>query len=750
MRRLAGWCFTHRRTTVLAWLLALVAITSLNSTLGTAYSDDFSLPGAESFRAAALLQRSAPALAGDTEQIVIAVRHGRVTDPTVVRRVRAMLARVARLPDVSAIGSPYAPGDARQIAPSGRVAFAAATFDAPESRLRHRAEEAFVDTARSASGAGLEVEVEGQVARDVASSGSGSIAIGALAAGSVLFLVFGSVLATLLPLLTTALALGVGTALDGLLSHLIQMASFSSELSLLIGLGVGVDYALFILTRYRQGVLRGLSSPQSLDDALDTSGRAVLFAGITVCVAMLGMLALGVGFLYGVAIAASVAVAFTVIAALTLLPALIGFFGARLLPRRERRQLAAGDRRAGDESPAWACWGRLLQRRPGTFALAAAALMALIAVPFLSMRLGYADSGSDPPGSTSHEAYELLAQGFGPGYAGPLELVAAIDSPAGRAAFVRTERAVARTPGVASATPPTFMAPRRPGQPWVALAVAYPTSAPQAAATPKLLRRVRHEVIPTATAGTDVAVLVGGQNAIFADLSTALSRELPLFFGVVVLASSLLLMAVFRSLLIPVIAGAMNLLSAAAALGIVTAIFQDGIGLSLLNVPRPGPIEAYVPVMMFAILFGLSMDYEVFLVTRIFEEWRRRGDTRAAVFHGLAATGRTITAAAAIMVLVFCAFVFGGERMIKLFGVGLAAAVLLDAVIVRSVLVPGLMLTLGRANWKLPAALDRILPRLNVEGSRATVEGSRATGRHAPAHPAPAPLGSPARAPAAR
>jgi RND superfamily putative drug exporter len=706
----------------------------LSSGLGSAYTDDFQLPGAQSFRALSLLQRGAPNLAGDTEQIVIAVRRGHVTDAPVARRVRAMLASVARLPHVTRIASPYAARNGNQISPSGRIAFATATFNAPENQLRHRVEQTFVATARAGPGHGIDVEVEGQVARSAASTGSGTIAVGVAAAGVVLLLVFGSLLATLLPLVTTALALGTGLALDGLLSHVIQMASFSSELSLLIGLGVGVDYALFILTRYRQGLLRGLSSRRALLDALDTAGRAVLFAGITVCVAMLGMFALGVGFLYGVAVAASLAVAFTVIAALTLLPALLGFFGARVLPRRERYMLRAGRLRNGDESPAWARWGALLERRPGLFALIAGAAMLLMAVPFLSTRFGYADSGADPAGSTTHRAYELLAEGFGPGYTGPLQLVASVDSAGQRAAFVRAVRALARTPGVAHTTQPAFLTGGGPG---VALTDVYPAGSPQSAATAALLRRVRSEVIPAATRGTGLAVLVGGQTAIFADLTTGLSRELPLFFAVVVLASFLLLMAVFRSLLIPVIAGAMNLLSAAAALGIVTVIFQRGIGISLLGIPRPGPIEPYVPVMMFAILFGLSMDYEVFLVTRIFEEWRRRRDNRAAVFHGLAATGRTITAAAAIMVLVFAAFVFGGERIIKLFGVGLAGAVLLDAMIVRSVLVPGLMLMLGELNWKLPGRLDRVLPRLAVEG-----QGARRGG----AIPAPARAPAPAEA----
>ena len=450
-------------------------------------------------------------------------------------------------------------------------------------------------------------------------------------------------------------------------------------------------------------------------ESVDTSGRAVLFAGMIVCIALLGMFALGVSFLYGVAIAASIAVAFTVLAALTLLPALLGFFGLRALRRRERRALREGRLRTSDESEAWARWAARMQRRPATFAAVAAGAMVLIAVPFLSMRLGSADAGSDPAGSTTRKAYDLLAKGFGPGYNGPLQLVAQVSGPAQRAQFARTARAVAATPGVVGATRPRFL-------PGVAIADVFPKGSPQDASTSDLLHHVRNDVVPAATRGTSLRVLVGGQTAIFDDFSTILSRKLPLFLGVVVVLSFLLLMIVFRSLLIPLIAAVMNLLSAAAAFGVVTLIFQHGVGTSLLGIDKTGPIEAFVPVMMFAILFGLSMDYEVFLVTRIYEEWHRRRDNGEAVAHGLAATGRTITAAAAIMILVFGAFILGGQRIIDLFGIGLASAVFLDALIVRSVLVPALMFKLGDANWKLPIRLERVLPHLRVEGSAAAAE----------------------------
>jgi RND superfamily putative drug exporter len=453
-----------------------------------------------------------------------------------------------------------------------------------------------------------------------------------------------------------------------------------------------------------------------------------------VCIAMLGMFALGVSFLYGVAVAAAIAVAFTVISALTLLPALLGFFGLKVLRRSERRAVREGQLRTSDESSAWARWSGWMQKRPAVFAAVAAALLLLLAIPFLSMRLGSADAGSDPANTTTRKAYDLLAKGFGPGYNGPLQLVAEVNSPQQKAAFLRVQQAVAKTPGIVGAAEPHFI-PGVNGKPDVAIADLYPKGSPQDKSTADLLHTVRNQVVPAAEQGTGLTVLTGGQTAIFDDFSHVLAGKLPLFIGVVVLLSFLLLMVVFRSIAIPVTAAVMNLLSAGAAFGVVTAIFQNGWGASLIGVDKTGPIEAFLPVLMFPILFGLSMDYEVFLVSRIYEEWHRRRDNREAVTHGLAATGRTITAAAAIMVLVFGAFVLGGERVIKLFGIGLGGAVLLDAAIVRSVLVPAVMLMLGDLNWKLPAFLDRILPRVNVEGS---VERLPARDGHLP-EPVPEP-----------
>jgi RND superfamily putative drug exporter len=745
MRTLARWCFAHRRIVLIAWIAALAALTAIHSAAGSGYNDNFKLPHTQSFDAVRLLQRNAPRSSGDTDQVVIAVKRGALTDPATRATVQEHLAEIARQPHVTSVVSPYAVSGVKQIAPSGQVAFASVTFDIQANKISHTAAKDFVSNVTSRSTRNIEYEVEGQIARagnrDNSTSG---LSFGFLSAGIVLFVVFGSLLAMLLPLLTAGFALGTGIAIIGLLSNVLTMASFSSELALLIGLGVGVDYALFIVTRHRQGLLRGLSGEDAVVEAIDTSGRAVLFAGVIVCIAMLGMFALGVSFLYGVAIAAAIAVLFTIVAALTLLPALLGFFGRRVLRRRDRRALRDGRLASTDESAGWARWGGWIARRPAVFATVAAAVMVILAIPFFSMRLGAADSGSDPANTTTRKAYDLLARGFGAGYNGPLQLVAEVHSPRDRASFIAIAQVVAHTPGVVGATRPSFL-PGTGGRSDVAIARIYPKGSPQDASTAALLHRVRNDVVPAAERGTGLNVLVGGQTAIFDDFSHVLSRKLPLFIGVVVLLSFLLLMVVFRSIAIPLTAAVMNMLSAGAAFGVVTAIFQNGWGASLLGIDKTGPIEAFLPVLMFPILFGLSMDYEVFLVTRIFEEWHRRRDNRAAVTHGLAATGRTITAAAAIMVLVFGAFVLGGERVIELFGVGLASAVLLDAVIVRSVLVPAVMLILGDANWKLPAFLDRRLPHLRVEGAAARSaagpegpDGSRGN-RIPPAPPEPAP-----------
>ena len=704
----------HRRLVVVLWLVLAIGATALKASAGSNYSDAFTLKGTESTRAIALLRGATPKISGDSDQIVIASRSGRVTDPAIRARLTSMLSQVARLPHVGSVASPYGPRGARQISRSGTSAYATVTFDEQANGLPLTSVKRVVRVAKAAADHTVDVQLGGQAVERANRMGVGGLGFGVLAAALVLLLVFGSLLAALLPLIAAGLALATGVAVTGLLSNAISMPSFSEQLALLIGLGVGVDYALFIVTRYRQALMRGRPSTDAVVESLDTSGRAVLFAGITVCIALLGMLTLGLSFLSGIGIAATIVVAFTVLAAMTLLPALLGFFGSRTLTRRARRAIAAGELTTNDESPRWTRWAQTLRRHPVLLASAAAALMLIIAIPFLSIRLGSSDAGSDPTNTTTRKAYDLLAQGFGPGFNGPLQLVAKTNGDGQAQQFRHVLTAVTHTRDVVSVTPARVL-PRG-----VVTADVFERGSPQDASTSDLITTLRHDVIPAASQGR-MHVLVGGQTAIFQDFSTVLAGKLPLFVGVVVLLSFLLLMAVFRSLVIPLMAAVMNLLSVSAAFGVVTAVFQWGWLATLIGVNQTGPIAAFLPVIVFAILFGLSMDYEVFLVSRIYEEWQQRRNNTDAVVHGIAATGRTITAAASIMVLVFAAFVLGGMVTIKLFGVGLAAAVLLDALLVRSVLIPGLMIAVGDRNWKIPAVIDRRLPHLNVEGERAPV-----------------------------
>jgi len=730
MRALATWCVRHRRLVLLLWVLVLVGMTFASRSVGTSYSNSFSLPNTESTRAITLLESVSPRVSGDVERIVFETSGPlSVHDPVVESRITAMLDSVGRLPGVTNIESPYGRlGASTQVSKGGTIAFAAVTFDEQPQNVPHSVSVALVQRARSADRAGLTVAVSGQVAEQANKPSIGGTGLGVLLAGVVLLLVFGSVFAMALPLVSALASLGTAIGIIGLLSNVMKMPEFSTQLVLLIGLGVGVDYALFIVTRHRQGLISGRDPESSIVNAVNTSGRAVLFAGIIVCIALLGMFALGVTFLYGLSVAAAIGVAFTMVSSLTLLPALLGFIGPKVLSRRQKRDLATkGPRVVGAGSTGfWPRWSAFVARRPAIPAVVALVVVGVIAVPFFSMRLGSADQGNDPVGTTTRQAYDLLAAGFGPGFNGPLMLVAVDRAGADQGALARLRAAAARQPDVASVGP--ALTPPAKGTTRVTLINVYPKSAPQDAATTDLIDHLRQQTIPAVVAGTGLTVYVGGTTGIFVDFANVLSQKLPLFIGLVVALSFLLLAVVFRSIVIPLTAAAMNLLSIGAAFGIVVAVFQHGTLGSLFGVNRPGPIEAFLPVMLFAILFGLSMDYEVFLVSRIHEEWLKSGDNRLAVRSALAATGKTITAAALIMILVFGSFILGGERVIKEFGLGLAAGILVDAVVIRMAIVPAVMLLLGRSNWWFPRGLDRALPRLSVDPD--TVHSGVATDDH--------------------
>ncbi len=710
MSALARWCFRHRRTVLAVWLIALVASGGAAALAKSAYSNKFSLPNTPSEQALTILQHHFRQAAGDVDQIVVHTTDGKLTgaDRPVIA---AMLTRVSKLPTVVSVVSPYAAPD--QISHSGTIGFATVTFDAQATNLPRAAVEKVVTTAEAIRRPGLQVGLGGQaIESTTVKEGSNGTPLGILFALIVLGLVFGALFAALVPLVTALVAIGTGYSLTTLLSHVISIASFAPILGVLIGLGVGVDYALFIITRHRNALRAGKGFEEAAANAVNTAGRAVFFAGITVCIALLGQFVLGVSFLYGVAISATVTVALTMLASLTLLPALLGFFGRRVLSRRERHRLEeSGPLPEQVVGGWWYRWSRSLQGRPVLPALAALAVVVVVGIPFLHLRLGLDDAGTDPVGSTTRIAYDLLAEGFGPGFNGPLQLVANVDSPAQVAAFTRVADEVSRQPGVVHVAPHPVVSPD--GK--AAIAVLYPTSSPQSAATGTLLHDLRTKVVPPAEAGSGLRVLVGGATAEQTDFAHILSAKLPQFVAVVVVLAFILLMLVFRSVLIPLVASIMNLLSVAAALGVMTAVFEWGWGGPLLGFPGTVPVEVFVPVIMFSILFGLSMDYEVFLVSRMYEEWRSTEDNARAVSLGQAETGRVITAAACIMILVFLSFLLGGSVIIEQFGVGLAAAIAIDAFVVRTVLVPAVMHLVGRANWWLPGWLDRRLPHLAVE-----------------------------------
>ncbi|MGH9018697.1 MAG: MMPL family transporter, partial [Acidimicrobiales bacterium] len=702
-----------------------MVVSGLARAVGSDYSNSFSLPKTESSDAIALLQAASPPVSGDIDQIVLATS-GTTTvhDPAVEARIDAMLAKVAKVPHVTNIVSPYSAEGATHISKDQKIAFATVTFDRQAQNLSTSVATDLVNTAKSADSSAVDVAVSGELAEQAVRPSFGGTWVGVILAGIVLWLVFRSRWAMALPIISALGSLGTAVGLIGILSNVMKMPEFSTTLVLLIGLGVGIDYALFIVTRHRQGLIAGNDLETSIVNAVNTSGRAVMFAGIIVCIALLGMFALGVSFLYGLAVAAALGVALTMIAALTLLPALLGFIGQRILSKKQKLDLATnGPRIVGAGATGfWPRWADTIRRRPVVPAMIALLIVVFVAVPFFTLRLGSADQGNDPAGSTTRQAYDMLAKGFGPGFNGPLELVTVVHDVADRNALARVVSAVAAQPDVAAVAPPVLI-PTHDGSD-VVLINAYPDSAPQDAATSNLVDHLRQQTIPAAVAGTKLTVLVGGTTAIFIDFAHVLSAKLPLFIGLVVLLSFLLLSVVLRSLVIPLISAAMNILSIGAAFGVVVAVFQWGWLGTVFGVNRPGPVEAFLPVMLFAILFGLSMDYQVFLVTRIHEEWLKSGDNRVAVRNGLAATGKTITAAALIMILVFGSFILGGERVIKEFGLGLAGGILIDAVVIRMAVVPSVMLLIGKANWWFPSSLDRILPHIGFEHTDVTALGA--------------------------
>ena len=703
--RLAAWSHDHRWWVLAIWIVALVGVNIGAQAAGSNFSNNLS-GGTQS--AQQILDSQFPTAAGSPAQVVVTTE-GAFTDPANRDRTQQLAAALAPLAHVSAVTSPFSASGASQISRDGHIGYVRVSFDEAAGNLPTSAIQKVIDTAQSFDTAGYHVALGGQAISLVAGAKPGpSEGIGILAAIIIMLLAFGSVVAMGLPIITALFGIAVAFAVLDLLSHVVTTPIFAPEIMAMIGLGVGIDYALFVVTRYRQGLSEGRDPREAVAVSLATSGRAVLFAGTTVILSLLGLFILQLPFMRGLAIGAIAAVVLVMAAAMTLLPAMIGFAG-----RAIDRLAIPGLLQSGAESSErgfWYRWSRTVQRHPLVSGLAALLVLLCLALPMFSMRQAFTDAGNDPASTTTRQAFDALAAGFGPGFNGPL--VIAADVPAGQQTTAQhLADAVRSTPGVAFASPAQLNAAGT-----AALIVAYPTTDPQAAQTEDLVHHLRDAVIPAATAGTGVAAYVGGETAGSVDAATYLSSRLPWVIGAVLLLSFLLLMAVFRSLAIPVKAVIVNLLSVGAAYGVIVAVFQWGWLGGFFGIGATGPIDPWIPLMMFTILFGLSMDYEVFLLSRIREEWRLSGDNSTAVADGLAKTARVITAAAAIMICVFGSFVFGDPlHVLKVFGLGLASAILIDATLVRMVLVPSVMELLGPANWWMPRWLDRVVPNLGVE-----------------------------------
>ena len=717
LERVGRWCARHPWRTIGAWILVAVVVGGLAAS-AKGYSESFTIPGTESQQATDLLKDQFPAQAGATAQVVLRAKDGTLTDPANAAAITAALANVKRLPGVTAVVSPTEAG-ANGLSKQGDIGYAVVNYAKTANAIKPVDLEKLQAAMQPARDAGMQVEFGGEVARAGERPDLGGTEIyGLIAAMIVLLLAFGSVVAMGVPIGTALVGLAVGLSAVTVMTNFFDISQIATTIATMIGLGVGIDYALFVVTRHREQLASGMSIADSAGHANGTSGMAVVFAGTTVVIAICGLVVAGIPTVTTMGFASALVVAVSVIAAITLLPALLGLAGTKInslrLPWVKRSQVEAEMHPDKIRQGMWVRWAEHVATRPWRYLLASLVVLLALAAPALSMRLGQTDAGTLSTSSTQRRAYDLLGNGFGKGFNGPLLLVAEVPS-GDAAALSQVVADVKADHDVNAVAPPRF----NPAGTTAVIRV-LPDSSPQAQGTADLVSRLRSDVIPPAVANSDVKVYVGGSTAAFIDISDRIASRLPWFIGAVIALSFLLLMVVFRSILVPLKAAVMNVLSIGAAYGVIVAVFQWGWFRGLFGVEQSVPIVSFIPMMMFAILFGLSMDYEVFLLSRVREEYLRTGDARSSVPTGLAATARVITSAALIMICVFLSFVLVDEPTVKMMGLGLATAVLVDATIIRMVLVPATMELLGDANWWLPRWLDRILPHLDLEGAPET------------------------------
>jgi putative drug exporter of the RND superfamily len=694
----------HPWRMLFAWLVVVIAVVGLQRSIGGETSDNFKIPGTEAQQGIDLLNDRFPSQGGSSGQVVFADPDGDVTDATARSAISSTLTEIADNPNVVSVSDPFDPATG-SVSADGRIAYATVRYSIdPPGKAEGEAAKAAIETAREA---GLQAELSRNIVRTT-DQAEGNEGIGLIVAIIVLLVAFGSVIAAGIPIGTALFGIFIGLSMVGIMAGLTEVPSVSPMLATMIGLGVGIDYALFVVTRHRSFLHEGRDVVESVGLANATAGSAVLFAGTTVVIAIAGLRIAGIPAIATMGFASAVTVAVAMLAAVTLLPAFLGLAGRRIdslhIGRKRKEVVESHETFAGR-------WAHHVGSKPWRYAIISFVGLAALAGPVLSMRTGMADDGTGATSTTYRKAYDLLADGFGEGFNGPLTIV--LDGADGVAKADEVRSAVAGTDGIVFVTEPVT---NPTGD--AAVITAFPATSPQTEQTEALVHTLRDDVLPPTLAGTNSHAFVTGQTAAFIDISERLASRLPLFIGAVVLLSFLLLMVVFRSILVPLKAAVMNLLSIGAAYGVVVAVFQWGWGSGALGVDHTVPISPFLPMIMFAILFGLSMDYEVFLLSRVREEYLRTRDSHTSVVAGLAATARVITSAALIMISVFAAFLLTPDVEIKMFAVGLTVAVLVDATVVRMILVPATMALMGDANWWLPGWLDRLLPHMDIEGSK--------------------------------
>ena len=714
--RLADVSFRRRGRVLLGWLAALFLAIGLSAAFGGEFNADYSAPGSDSSQAQDLLESRFPSQAGDVVDVVVLATGSAegVNAPAARADVEALLAELGDVPHVASVDDPYTTQGA--ISADGRTLHAEARLDVvnPNDVPVEDAEQ-LIAVAEKADHDGFQVALGGQSVTRWEAAEIGSEGIGLTAAALILLITFGSVVAAGLPLLVAVAGLAVSSTLTGLLIAFIDAPDWSTSLATMMGIGIGVDYTRLMVTRFREWRAAGLDEHASTVATLDTAGRAVIVAGTTVLISMMGLFAMGLSFMRGAAIVTILAVLIVMAASVTLFPALLGYLGRHV----DRLRIPLGRRRPIDvavgghvqPSRAWLAWSRIVDRHRWIAATVGVVALLALASPYLDVRYGFPDAGNNTEDTQTRQAYDLLADGFGPGMNGPLLLVTELPSGTSAEDLAPVAEAVRAVPGVASVTDPVVNPAGN-----TAIVTVVPKAGPQAPATEDLVTTLRDTTLPAATQASGLDVHVGGVTAISIDSTDNISKRIPLLIGGVVLLSMLVLLLSFRSVAIVIKAAAMNLLSVAAAYGVVALVLQGGWAGQLIGIDTETPLPAFVPVLMFAVLFGLSMDYEVFLVSRMREAWLRTRDNERAVLEGLASTGRVITAAAAIMIAVFAAFIPSPDVVLKVIGVGMASAILIDATVVRLLLVPAVMHLLGKWNWWAPAWLDRRLPQLHVEG----------------------------------